>query len=137
MKISSKQHVLRWVTIAISFLIISLILWEYLSLFFKNSRKKSASKWRIFLKHKTSLERIIDLNGNISDFPLKIIQSNTTTPMIIENSEGSFQSKNIQQLSDNNQEYLKSLSLKFSNENTPIEFIYEGETLSTIYYGEF
>ena len=49
--------------------------------------------------------------------------------MIIEDSEGSFQSKNIEQHSENNQEYLRKLSLKFSDENTPIEVIYQGKTL--------
>ena len=88
-----------------------------------------------FSQAQIELGKIIDLNGNISDFPLKIIQSNTTTPMIIEDSEGRFQSKNIHQSQSNKQEYLENLSLKFRNENTPIEIIYEGKTLSTIYYG--
>ena len=134
MKISSKQHVLRWVMIAISFLIISLILWNTYR-FFQKFKEEERIKMENFSQAQIELGKIIDLNGNISDFPLKIIQSNTTTPMLIENSEGSFQSKNIEQLSDNNQEYLKNLSLKFSNENNPIEIIYEGKTLSTIYYG--
>jgi two-component system, sporulation sensor kinase D len=134
MKISSKQHVLRWIMIAISFLIISLILWNTY-LFFQKFKQEERVKMENFSQAQIELGKIIDLNGNISDFPLKIIQSNTTTPMIIENSEGDFQSKNIQKKSDNNQEYLKNLSLKFSNENTPIEVIYDGKTLSTIYYG--
>jgi two-component system, sporulation sensor kinase D len=134
MKISSKQHVLRWIMIAISFLIISLILWNTY-LFFQKFKQEERVKMENFSQAQIELGKIIDLNGNISDFPLKIIQSNTTTPMIIENSEGDFQSKNIQKNSDNNQEYLKNLSLKFSNENTPIEVIYDGKTLSTIYYG--
>ncbi|MDC1266168.1 HAMP domain-containing histidine kinase, partial [Flavobacteriaceae bacterium] len=103
--------------------------------FFQKFKEEERIKMENFSQAQTELGKIIDLNGNISDFPLKVIQSNTTTPMIIENSEGSFQSKNIEQLSDNNQEYLKNLSLKFSNENPPIEIMYEGETLSTIYYG--
>lgn len=134
MKISSKQHVLRWVMIAISFLIISLILWNTYR-FFQKFKEEERVKMENFSQAQIELGKIIDLNGNISDFPLKIIQSNTTTPMIIENSEGSFQSKNIDKLIDNNQTYLKNLSLKFSDENTPIEIIYEGKTLSTIYYG--
>jgi len=134
MKILSKQHVLRWVMIAISFLIISLILWNTYR-FFQKFKEEERIKMENFSQAQIELGKIIDLNGNISDFPLKIIQSNTTTPMIIENSEGGFQSKNIKQHSDNNQEYLRKLSLKFSNENTPIEIIYEGKTLSTIYYG--
>jgi len=134
MKISSKQHVLRWIMIAISFLIISLILWNTYR-FFQKFKEEERVKMENFSQAQIELGKIIDLNGNISDFPLKIIQSNITTPMIIENFEGSFESKNIQKSSDNNQEYLKNLSLKFSNENTPIEVIYEGKTLSTIYYG--
>jgi two-component system, sporulation sensor kinase D len=131
MKISSKQHVLRWIMIAISFLIISLILWNTYR-FFQKFKQEERVKMENFSQAQIELGKIIDLNGNISDFPLKIIQSNTTTPMIIENSEGDFQSKNIQKNSDNNQEYLMNLSLKFSNENTPIEVIYDGKTLSTI-----
>ena len=134
MKISSKQHGFRWVMIAISFLIISLILWNTYR-FFQKFKEEERIKMENFSQAQIELGKIIDLNGNISDFPLKIIQSNTTTPMIIENSEGNFQSKNIEQFSNNNQEYLKNLSLKFSDENTPIKIIYEGETISTIYYG--
>tara|TARA_B110000046_G_scaffold120330_2_gene127073 strand:+ start:14893 stop:16044 length:1152 start_codon:yes stop_codon:yes gene_type:complete len=134
MKISSKQHVLRWVMIVISFLIISLILWNTYR-FFQKFKEEERIKMENFSQAQIELGKVIDLNGNISDFPLKIIQSNTTTPMIIKTSEGKFQSKNIQQLLNNNQEYLKNLSLKFSNENTPIEIMYEGKILSTIYYG--
>ena len=134
MKISSKQHVLRWILIAISFLIVSLILWNTYR-FFQKFKEEERVKMENFSQAQKELGKIIDLNGNISDFPLKIIQSNTSTPMIIEDSEGNFQSKNIKQQSENNQEYLRSLSLKFSEENSPIEVIYEGEILSTMYYG--
>jgi hypothetical protein len=134
MKVSSKQYVLRWIMIAISFLIVSLILWNTYR-FFQTFKEEERIKMENFSQAQIELGKIIDLNGNISDFPLKIIQSNTTTPMIIEDSEGRFQSKNIHQSQSNKQEYLENLSLKFSNENTPIEIIYEGKTLSTIYYG--
>ena len=134
MKISPKQHVLRWIMIAISFLIISLILWNTYR-FFQKFKQEERIKMENFSQAQIELGKIIDLDGNISDFPLRIIQSNTTTPMIIENSEGDFQSKNIQKHSNYNQEYLRSLSLKFSDENTPIEVLYEGKILSTIYYG--
>lgn len=134
MKVSSKQHVLRWIMISISFLIVSLILWNTYR-FFQTFKEEERIKMENFSQAQIELGKIVDLNGNISDFPLKIIQSNTTTPMIIEDSDGGFQSKNIQQSEDNKQEYLKNLSLKFSDENTPIEIIYEGKTLSTIYYG--
>ena len=134
MKISPKQHVLRWIMIAISFLIISLILWNTYR-FFQKFKQEERIKMENFSQAQIELGKIIDINGNISDFPLKIIQSNTSTPMISEDSEGYFQSKNIKQQSKNNQEYLKNLSLKFREENTPIEVIYQGKVLSTMYYG--
>ena len=134
MKISSKQHVLRWILIAISFLIVSLILWNTYR-FIQKFKEEERVKMENFSEAQMELGKIIDLNGNISDFPLKIIQSNTSTPMIIEDSEGNFQSKNINQQSKNNQKYLRGLSLKFSKENNPIEVVYEGEVLSTMYYG--
>ena len=81
------------------------------------------------------LSKILDLDGNISDLPLKIIQSNATTPMIIEDSEGNFQSKNIVLKKKNNQLYLKQLSEIYARENTPLQVIYEGKVLSTLYYG--
>ena len=74
MKISSKQHVLRWVTIAISFLIISLILWNTYR-FFQKFKEEERIKMENFSEAQNELGKIIDLNGNISDFPLKIIQS--------------------------------------------------------------
>ena len=81
------------------------------------------------------LSKTLDLDGNISDLPLKIIQSNATTPMIIEDSEGNFQSKNIVLKEKNNQLYLKQLSEIYASENTPLQVIYDGEVLSTLYYG--
>jgi signal transduction histidine kinase len=88
-----------------------------------------------FSKAQIELTKTQDLDGNISELPLKIIQSNTTTPMIIVDSKGFFQSNNIDLEGENNQEYLKKLAKKFEQENSPIPVIYNGEILSTLYYG--
>lgn len=134
MKISSKQVFLRWIMIVISFLIISLILWNTYQ-FFQKFKEEERIKMENFSQAQIELGKIIDLNGNISDFPLKIIQSNSSTPMIIEDSEGNFQSKNIEVTSENKQEYLQKLTEKFREQNKPIPVIYNGKTLSTMYYG--
>ena len=134
MKISSKQHLLRWIMIVISFLTISLILWNTYQ-FFQKFKEEERVKMENFSQAQIELGKVIDLNGNISDFPLKIIQSNSSTPMIIEDSEGNFQSKNIELISEDSQGYLKTLSEKFKDQNKPIPVIYNGKTLSTMYYG--
>ncbi|MGB0185331.1 MAG: sensor histidine kinase [Flavobacteriaceae bacterium] len=134
MKLSSNRSALNWMVILVSFLIVSLILWNTYR-FFQKFKEEERIKMENFSVAQRELVKTQDLYGNISDFPLKIIQSNTTTPMIIEDSEGNFQSNNIDVNSDNSQEYLKKLSQKFAKENTPIQVIYDGEVLSTVYYG--
>lgn len=134
MKFTSKQHLLRWIMIVISFLTISLILWNTYQ-FFQKFKEEERVKMENFSQAQIELGKVIDLNGNISDFPLKIIQSNSSTPMIIEDSEGNFQSKNIELISKDSQGYLKTLSKKFKDQNKPIPVIYNGKTLSTMYYG--
>ena len=134
MKFTSKQHLLRWIMIVISFLTISLILWNTYQ-FFQKFKEEERVKMENFSQAQIELGKVIDLNGNISDFPLKVIQSNSSTPMIIEDSEGNFQSKNIELTSEDSQGYLKTLSEKFKDQNKPIPVIYNGKTLSTMYYG--
>ena len=135
MKFTSKQHLLRWIMIVISFLTISLILWNTYQ-FFQKFKEEERVKMENFSQAQIELGKVIDLNGNISDFPLKVIQSNSSTPMIIEDSEGNFQSKNIELISEDSQGYLKTLSEKFKDQNKPIPVIYNGKTLSTMYYGD-
>ena len=134
MKLSSNRSVLNWIVILVSFLIVSLILWNTYR-FFQKFKEEERIKMENFSEAQRELVKTQDLDGNISDLPLKIIQSNTTTPMIIEGSKGDFQSNNIEIKAKNNQEYLKKLSQEFAKENTPIQVIYNGEVLSTVYYG--
>ena len=134
MKLSSNRSALNWMVILVSFLIVTLILWNTYR-FFQKFKVEERIKMENFSVAQRELVKTQDLYGNISDFPLKIIQSNTSTPMIIEDSEGNFQSNNIDINSNNSQEFLKKLSQKFAKENTPIQVIYDGEVLSTVYYG--
>jgi nitrogen-specific signal transduction histidine kinase len=116
-------------------LIVSLILWNTYQLFQK-FKEEERIKMENFSNAQIELSKTLNLNGNISDLPLKIIQSNTTTPMIIEDSNGNFQSKNIEIEAEDGQLYLKLLSKIYAKKNIPLEVIYEGEVLSTLYYGD-
>jgi protein-S-isoprenylcysteine O-methyltransferase Ste14 len=134
MKLSSNRSVVNWIIILVSFIIVSLILWNTYR-FFQKFKDEERVKMENFSEAQIELTKIQDLDGNISDLPLKIIQSNTTTPMIIVDSKGIFQSNNIDLKGKNSQEYLKKLSERFANENPPIPVTYGGEVLSTLYYG--
>lgn len=135
MKISSNRSLLNWILISLSFLIVSLILWNTYQLFQK-FKEEERIKMENFSNAQIELSKTLNLNGNISDLPLKIIQSNTTTPMIIEDSNGNFQSKNIEIKEKDGQLYLKLLSEIYAKENMPLKVIYQGEVLSTLYYGD-
>ncbi|MDA0317264.1 MAG: HAMP domain-containing sensor histidine kinase [Bacteroidetes bacterium] len=134
MKLSSNRSVLNWIIILVSFLIVSLIMWNTYR-FFQKFKEEERVKMENFSAAQIELSKTQDLNGNISEFPLKIIQSNTTTPMIIVDSKGFFQSNNIDLEGKNSQQYLQKLSEKFAKENPPLEVVYDGEVLSTLYYG--
>jgi signal transduction histidine kinase len=113
---------------------VSLILWNTYQ-FYQKFKEEEYIKMENFSAAQIELSKTLDLDGNISDLPLKIIQSNATTPMIIEDSKGYFQSKNIVLKEKNTQLYLKKLSEIYASQNTPLKVIYEGEVLSTLYYG--
>ena len=134
MKITSNRLLLYWILITVSFFMVSLILWNTYR-FFQKFKEEERVKMENFSAAQIELSKTLDLDGNISDLPLKIIQSNATTPMIIEDSKGTFQSKNITLKGENNQLYLKQLSEAYAKENTPLKVLYQGEVLSTLYYG--
>ena len=134
MKINNNRLLLNWILISVSFLMVSIILWNTYR-FFQKFKEEERVKMENFSAAQIELSKTLDLDGNISDLPLKVIQSNTTTPMIIEDSQGNFQSKNITLKGENNQLYLKKLSKAYAKENTPLQVIYQGKVLSTLYYG--
>ena len=134
MKLSSNRSILNWIVILVSFIIVSLIMWNTYR-FFQKFKEEERVKMENFSAAQIELSKTQDINGNISEFPLKIIQSNTTTPMIIVDSKGFFQSNNIDLEGKNSQQYLQKLSEKFAKENPPLEVVYDGEVLSTLYYG--
>jgi len=123
----------RWIIIVISFVIISLILWNTY-VFFQNFKAEERTKMDIWAKAQSDVINS-DTNSNL-DLTLKILSSNSTTPMIVINTDGSLSSYNNvneAKMSDNN--YVKRLVNQFKNENTPIEISYQNEVLATIYYG--
>ena len=134
MKGFSNKSLLNWIIISLSFLMVAMILWNTYR-FFQKFKEEERIKMENFSNAQIELSKTLDLEGNISDLPLKIIQSNTTTPMIIEDSDGNFQSKNIELVGKDSQQYLKRLSEIYSKQNTPLQVIYQGKVLSTLYYG--
>lgn len=134
MNFTENRNLIRWVVVIASFAIISLILWNTYT-FFQHFKAEERKKMENFSLAQKELVKAIDLNADISDFPLSIVQSNTTTPMVIVDYEGNIEYNNIDEKKAKDSLYLISLVETFKKENQPIEVIYNKEVLSTLYYG--
>src|SRR5690606_25167843 len=79
--------------------------------------------------------RNIDLDTDIGELTLEVLKSNTTTPMIRVNDDGSIGYNNINEEKAKDSLYIQKLIKQFEKENNPIEVKYKDEVKSTIYYG--
>ncbi|MDH3323316.1 MAG: HAMP domain-containing histidine kinase [Flavobacteriaceae bacterium] len=127
------RNTFRWVMIVLSFIIISLILWNTY-VFFQNFKAEERAKMDIWAEAQSDFINS-DTNANL-DLTLKILSSNQSTPMLVINKDGSLGSfSNIDESKVSDSMYVEKLILKFKNENTPIEITYQNEVLANIYYG--
>lgn len=128
------SNTFRWVMISISFVIVSLILWNTYT-FFQNFKDEERTKMKIWSFSQQELTKSSDLDANIGELPMQIIQSNKTTPMILVNKDGSYSYNNINEKKATDSAYIQKLILKFEAENKPHKIIFNGEVLQTLYYG--
>lgn len=127
------SNAFRWVIIIASFAIVSLILWKTYE-FFQHFKEEERTKMEVWSFAQTDLINS-DTNTNL-DLTLKILNSNTSTPVLEINENGSMGSHlNINDKKLTNTKYVNKLIEQFKNENTPIEVIFDGKLNSTIYYG--
>ena len=76
-----------------------------------------------------------EVNTNL-DLTLKILNSNSSTPVLEINNDGTMGSHlNIADSKIKNKKLIDRLKEQFKDENTPIEVIFDGKLNSTIYYG--
>ncbi|MFV0566067.1 MAG: sensor histidine kinase [Flavobacteriaceae bacterium] len=127
------NNALRWIIVAVSFAIVSLILWKTYQ-FFQHFKEEERTKMENWSFAQTDLINP-DTNDNL-DLTLKILNSNKTTPMLVINQDGSLYSyNNVDESKLNDSLYINRLILKFKKENQPIPIKFGNEVLSTIYYG--
>jgi hypothetical protein len=137
MTISSNRNVIRWVIIASSFIIISLILWNTYSFFqkFKAEERVKIKTWSV--AQNNFLKSIDDLSADVDPVTTHVLTETTTsTPMLIIDKHGDVNNHiNLDEEKLKDPIYIDYLIKKFSSENEPIEVIFKGEVFQTIYYG--
>lgn len=131
---SKDNNTFRWIMITISFIIVSMILWNTYD-FFQKFKDEERTKMELWSFSQQELTKSSDLNANIGELPMQILQSNKTTPMILANKDGSYSYNNINEEKAKDSAYIQKLILKFESENKPHEIRYKDEILQILYYG--
>lgn len=128
------RNTVRWIMIVASFAIVSLILWKTYEFFqyFKVEERNKMEQWSFA---QIDLLKSTDLDINMGELPLYILESNTTTPMIIVSKHGEIDYKNIDEEKAKDSIFLNQQILKFKQENKPIEILYKNDIFATLYYG--
>lgn len=132
MPFSEYKNSIRWTIIFVSFIIISLILWNTY-IFFQNFKAEERKKMEIWTAAQKELNNSNNLEGDIGELPLIILRSNTTTPMILTDANDKITGH--LNLTKKDSLYAKELLLKFKNENEPFILTSDGQVLSKLYYG--
>ncbi len=131
----NKTFFTRWLFILFSILIISLILWNTYQ-FFTQLKENERQKMQIWAAAQEEFRQVsMDENWN-SKLILSILQSNTTTPMILyTHKEDTYTGNNIDPELINDTHKRDQLIAQFKSEYQPIDIVYEDQVLQTIYYG--
>jgi two-component system, sporulation sensor kinase D len=132
MQFSERRNFTRWIIILISFVIISLILWNTYTFFqiFKNEERKKMEHWAEAQK----TLRNVDVNTDI-ELPLKIIQNANIPIMVIENDSIS-NSANIENDVLSDKKKSAKFLAKLKNQNDPIVMEYDKGKKLYLYYGD-
>ena len=135
--LTKNQNIIRWIIVLSSFIIISLILWNTYDFFqkFKHEERTKMQTWSF--AQSDFLEGMDDLEADVSGLTTQVMETNTTTPMILVDENGRiFNIRNIDTLNIRNPNaYLEKLKVRFEKENKPIEVRYKDTIFGTIVYG--
>lgn len=135
--LTKNQNIIRWTIVLSSFIIISLILWNTYDFFQKFKYEERAKMQTWSFAQSDFLEGMDDLEADVSGLTTQVMETNTTTPMILVDDEGKiFNIRNIDTTNIRNPEtYLEKLKTRFEKENKPIEVRYKDTIFGTIVYG--
>ena len=132
MEFSNRKNITRWILIAASFVIITLILWNTYTFFqiFKNEE-------RVKMEHWAEAQKTLNNAGVETDIelPLKIIQNATIPIILIENGKV-LSTKNIDESTVTDTLRLSNYLAKLKNQNDPIRIEYVPGKYQYLYYGD-
>jgi len=132
MNFLNKTFLFKRIAVLISFILVSLILWNTY-IFFQKFKNEERVKMEILAAAQKELNTR-DLDANV-DLSLKVIENNKSIPMILVAENGTIETfQNLDSVKALDQKYVQNQLLKMKSENEPIEVSYKGKNKKFIYY---
>lgn len=128
------KNTFRWIMIATSFIMVTIILWKTYE-FFQHFKEEEGVKMDIWSLAQKEISKTSNLEQDIGELTIEILKSNKTTPMILVNRYGDVDYRNIDPIKAADSLYIQKLIAKFEKENKPKEVAVDGKLLFKIYYG--
>lgn len=133
MKNFSNLLFFKRVTIFISFVIVTSILWNTYT-FFQKFKQEERIKMQILATAQKEIGNNENLEANV-DLSLMVIENNHSIPMILVDEKGEILNyQNLDSVKSLDPAYLESELLDMKSENAPIEVSYKGKNKQYIYY---
>lgn len=132
MHFSNKRNTTRWIIIASSFCLVSLILWNTYTFFqiFKNEERLKMNLWAQAQKTLINADENTDV-----DLPLLIFSNNTSIPIMLTEKDSIINAVNIDTTIIQNTEKSRLFLSKLKGENEPINIVYAPGRTQKLYYG--
>jgi len=125
--------VIKRIAILISFIIVSLILWNTY-VFFQNFKKEERLKMEIFAAALEEIAKNPDLNANV-DLPLKVLENNSNIPAIWVDENGKISDwQNLDSIKALDLDYVEAQLKEMKNQNEPIVVNLKDAEKQSIYY---
>ena len=133
MNLFSNTLLFKRVAIAVSFVIVTLILWNTYT-FFQKFKTEERVKMEILAEAQKEIGSISDLNASVT-LPLKVIENNNSIPMILVDEKGDIlYSQNLDSIKSLNPKFIEKQLAIMKNQNEPITISYDGKNKQFIYY---
>lgn len=133
MNLFSNTLLFKRVAIAVSFVIVTLILWNTYT-FFQKFKTEERVKMEILAEAQKEIGSISDLNASVT-LPLKVIENNNSIPMILVDAKGDIlYTQNLDSIKSLNPGYIDKQLAIMKNQNEPITISYDGKNKQFIYY---
>lgn len=133
MQFSKNRNTTRWILVFVSFLIISLILWNTYTFFqiFKHEERLKMNLWA------NAQKTLINAGENTDvELPLQIFSNNTSIPIILTEKDSIINNINIDEEIVKDKQKLASFLAGLKAENDPIIIEYVPGKIQYLYYGD-